>query len=192
MRLQESASRLVRKVAPHQAMTVQHTTGVLVDDEDGAARPIEQDGIGRLRPDPGNPQKILAQGAQGQTPHGPEAPAKSVEQPRGERAQAPGLETEGAGRAQGAPELVPTDESQTLRAQQAPGAQGIDGTLGVCPRGELHQDGAGGDLVRRSRRPPVLGAEPAFEGHVEPQQPRLDNVPRRARDAAPACERRAP
>ena len=189
---QERAGRLVRKTAPHDAVTGEHTARVLVDDEYRTARRVEQDDVSRLGPYPRNPQQIPPQGSEGQTSHLLKATIEPFEQPCRERAQAPGLEAIGSSHPQCLPEVVLADSGQPRRAQQAPGTQLADGALCVTPGGELRQDGASGDLVSGPRRPPALRAEPALQSHVQAQQARLHGVSRRARDPSPVRERSAP
>ncbi len=152
VRLDEGADRLVAAVAADQPMPGQHAPRILVDDEHRTPGGVEQDGVGRLRPDAGHPQQILPKGAEGRAPHLLEAPVEALEQPAGEGAQPAGLQAIRSRRPHGAAPTSASVAAASRAGLRRPRARSSrNGARRAAPRGELDQDGAGGDLVRRPR-----------------------------------------
>jgi hypothetical protein len=197
--LGEGAHGLVSRPRRDQPMALQHAPGILVGDEHRAAHGIEKDGVGRLESDPVHREQLPAQGGQGRAPHRGKPPVEAIEQPAGEGAEPAGLHPVPSGRAQGALHLGLGSGRQSRGAEETAPAQRLDGALGAAPRGELDQDGSGRDLVGGSPGPPApprgavvpRRAVAALERDVETEQPRLDEIARRAGDSPPPDERRA-
>jgi len=192
MRLDEGADGLVARPRCDQAMARQDAPGVLVGHEDRTPRRIEKNGIGGFRPDSVHAQEVLPERAQGRAPHPLEAPLEAVDQPLGEGAQALGLLPEGPRRADGMGHVALGGGGEARGAQEAPHTQRAQGGGRAAPRGELDQNGAGGDLVAGASRPPALRTVAALQRGVEAQQAGLGGVARRSGNPAPPGEQRAP
>jgi hypothetical protein len=176
MRLEERASLLVSGGARNEAMTREHAARVRVRDEDGAIGRVEQDRVHRLGPEPTHLEQLTAELDEGRPPHTLESSAEAGDEPSGEGLESPRLHVVGPGRPDDRGELGLRRGVDAAGRQPGLRSERTHGPGGVRPGGMLREDGADGDLERRPARPPALRTEPALEGEIEPEQPRLDRI----------------
>ena len=191
MRLEKRPRVLVSDAAGREPVTREHPAGVGVGDEHRAARRIEKDGVGRLRPQTGHPQHLASQRPERRPAQPTEIAVEAREQPAGEVEQPPRLEPIGTGGPDQWREPRDWRCRQAFGNQQAASSQRLDGPRGAAPRRVLGQDRAHGDFEQGHRRPPALGTVVGEQRAVEPQQTGLHGIAWRAGNAAPGAQHRA-
>ncbi len=179
------ARRLIARRGGDQPVTREHTACVRIGHEDGPAGRVEKDGIGRLRPEPGNREQRGAEWQQRLTSEPVKAPGEARVQPAREVAQPAGFQSIGAGGADRGREIGLRHRGEPARIEQPARPQLRHGARGVRPRRVLREDRAGGDLVGAPSRPPGLRAEATQKRDVQAQQARLQRIARRSRNAPP-------
>jgi hypothetical protein len=133
-------------VGRRQAVAREDPSGVGVHDEEGAPGRVEQDGVGRLRPDARDAAELASQRRQGPGEEPPEMPPVLPRHVTRERAEPPRLHAEGPGRAQEGGQPARRQGEDGGEREGARRAQPSDGALGVPPGGVLREDGADHDL----------------------------------------------
>jgi hypothetical protein len=185
VRLEEGAGVLVPAAAGKQAMALEHPARVGVGHEDRPAGRVEQDRVGRLRPQAAETEQLAPQRRQRRPAERAEVAAAACEQPGGELEQPVGLEPVGAGGPDQPRQGGGRAGGQAPGRQQAARAQRGDRPCRSRPGGVLREDRADGDLERRAGRPPVLRAVMGEQAPVEPEQARLDRIAWRPGNPAP-------
>jgi len=180
VRLDERTGLLVRGRGGQQAMTREQASRVGVGHEDGPVRGIEKDRIRGLRTQPGDAEQLPPQRPQRSAPQAHEPSAEARHQPSTEELQPRGLQPIRSRRPDDLAEGGVVHRSHAVGAQQIVAAERRDGVRGVGPRGVLGQDRPHRDLVGSASRPPVLRTEASQEGHVKPEETRLDGIGRRS------------
>jgi hypothetical protein len=187
VRFDERSERLGGRPRIDESMAAQYAACVVVDGKHGAAGRVEQDGIGRLRPEAPDRQQILPQRREGRAPHLVEASAETLEQPARECKQPAGGRPR---RRPGALQVGLGRRGQTRGVHEAAGTQRANGVRPLARWRGSGEDRAHGDLVRCPFRPGAPRAVAALQRDVEAKQPGLDPVARRAGNPTPAREQR--
>ena len=176
--LEERAERFVGDAGRNEAVTSQDAPGVGVGHEDRAAHGVEQDGVGRLRPDPADRQELPPERRQGDRGHATESAAVAGPEEVHKRPQAPGFRVESAGGTDQASHSRFRQPSEPLRCQEPARPERGDRPLHVDPGRVLGEDSANRHLQVGPSRPPALGTEAGEESVVEAEQPTLDGIVR--------------
>jgi hypothetical protein len=188
MRFQECARGLVVGIRADEPMPREETTCPGIGHGHGTVGRVEQDRVDGLRAEAWDRQHLGAERCQRRTPQGVKSAVEAAEQPRGEDAQASGDQGRRVGRAQRGAQLPLGRRHEAAGIEQASFAERRDGAHSVGRCRVLGEDRAQRDLVRAPARPPALRAVTALQRHVQPQQARLDGVPRRAGNTPPPRE----
>jgi hypothetical protein len=186
MRLDEPSRVLVSGASRDELVAREHAPGVGVRHEDRAAGRVKQDRVHGLGAEAGDRQHLAAERQERGAAHAVEAPGEAAEQPAGERLEPARLQAIGAGGADDLAQLALADGGDAVATQQAARAQGGHGAGRLARVRVLGEHGAHRDLVRGAGGPPALRPEAPLERRVEPQQPRLRRIGRRARNLTPA------
>src|SRR5262249_2897297 len=155
---QEVAERLVVAPARHDAVPRQYPPSVGIRHEDGPPGRVEQDGVGRLGPDPGHGQEIAAQWCEGGAAEPRRTAARPFQEKPREGEQAPRLEPPGARGSDEPAERRRGKPGQPARLQATSRMEIADSASGAWPGGMLGKHGAHGHLERAPCRPPALPA----------------------------------
>jgi hypothetical protein len=186
--LDEGAHLLVPGPLRHEPVTGEHAPRVGVGDEDRATSGIEQDGVDRLGPEPGNAEQLLSKPPERDHAHCREPAVEAMEQEPREGLELARLQAMRAGRPHHGRQRGIADGVETVRIEELRGAKPRDRARRAGPRRVLGEHRAQGDLERRPARPPVLRTEPTLERTEETQQTDLDRVRRRPGDRSPVRE----
>ena len=133
--------------------------GVGVDDETGQSARVEQDRIGRFRPDTVNAEQPAAQLRQFGAEHRLQRAIVLLDDKFEHAPQPPGLDAEVTGRLNQLFEFFDGHVVQCAGFEQIGLAEVVDRPFDVPPTGVLREHGADDDLEGRFARPPVLGSK---------------------------------
>jgi hypothetical protein len=164
-RLEKPLHAVVVDVLRRQPVPREEPLRVGVDHERRPVQRVEQDRVGRFRPDPIEVQQLGAQDV--------ERRLRIVAQPpRDDRLQALRLEVVVAGGPDDLGEATDVDVADALGIEQLRALEVVDGLLDVGPGGVLGEDGADDDLEGGIRGPPPPRAvAPQEDVEVPRKQP---------------------